>query len=119
MQTNNKLREALVLAIEVGNWCCAGTDDPLECCEFSCAYQVEPHGEAGADCPWRKIRAALAAPPRQCDVGTAEEQMIRFENFCFADCNANCPLYNNPKIRTSEGCALAWAQMPSRKEDDK
>ena len=68
----HKMREALELAITIGDWCCAQTDDPLECCEFSCANQVEPHGEAGADCPWKKIRAALAAPPRVCDVNTLE-----------------------------------------------
>ena len=53
------MREALELAIKVDDWCCSQTDDPLECCEYSCIYQVEPHGEAGADCPWKKIRAAL------------------------------------------------------------
>lgn len=60
--------EALELAIEVGDWCCANTDDPLECCEFSCAYQVEPHGEAGPDCPWKKIRGALSASARNQEV---------------------------------------------------
>ena len=68
MQNNSKLREALKLAIKVGDWCCSQTDDPLECCEYSCVYQVEPHGEAGVDCPWKKIRAALAAPLRNCDM---------------------------------------------------
>lgn len=75
------LREALELAITIGDWCCAQTDDPLECCEFSCAYQVEPHGEAGADCPWKKIRAALAAPARNCDRDLSDRQSI-WKEFC-------------------------------------
>ena len=30
-----------------------------------------------------KARQAIAAPPRNCDVGTVEEQRDRFRNFCF------------------------------------
>ena len=116
----HKIREALELAITIGDWCCAQTDDPLECCEFSCAYQVEPHGEAGADCPWKKIRAALAAPPRNCDVGTAEEQGERQKAYCRkhftpdklgGNCR-KCPLKN----RRGWSCQLAWAQMPYAEE---
>ena len=108
-----KIREALELAIEVGDWCCAQTDDPLECCEFSCAYQVEPHGEAGADCPWKKIRAALAEPPHNCEVGTAEEQAKRFDDFCDAQCQKSCkscPVYK--EMTTDIECFAKWAQMP-------
>ena len=77
-----KLREAVKLATEVSDWCCSQTDDPLECSEYSCYYQVEPHGEAGADCPWRKIRAALAAPPRNCDrFATAEEAWDAYDEW--------------------------------------
>lgn len=59
------LRKALKLAITMSDWCCAGTDDPLECCEHSCIYQKEPHGEAGKKCPWKKIRDALATTSNQ------------------------------------------------------
>lgn len=114
MEASNvqKMREALELAIEVGDWCCAMTDDPLECCEFSCAYQVEPHGEAGADCPWKKIRAALALPPRNCDVGTPEEQSKRYDEFCdIHDCRKDCPLFK------ADSCEFAWAQMPYAEEE--
>ena len=68
-----KLREALKLAIRMSEWCGAETDDPLTCCELNCIYQKEPHGEAGKKCPWKKIRAALSTPPRNCGVGTAEK----------------------------------------------
>jgi hypothetical protein len=69
----------------------------------------------------REIDSALAAPARQCDVGTPEEQERRYERFCDSHkwvddeganaCLADCPLYN-----TSE-CALHWAQTPYAEEE--
>ena len=57
--------------------------------------------------------AALAEPPRNCDVGTTEEQEQRFELFCYQDyCNKKCPLYGKTKIGGECGCAIDWAQMP-------
>ena len=64
-------------------------------------------------------RAALAEPPRNCDVGTTEEQDSRFATFCnnhFSNplecgCN-NCPCHITSKdIR----CVLAWEHMPYKK----
>ena len=53
------------------------------------------------------VNAALSAPPRNCDVGTAEEQNNRFLKFCESlDCERYCPLFK------AESCELAWAQMP-------
>ena len=57
-------------------------------------------------------RTALSAPPRNCDVGTAEEQEKRFNSFCkrhkvglrCVDCPVNGVLPKN--------CALIWSQMP-------
>lgn len=54
-----------------------------------------------------EMKAALSAPPRNCDVGTAEEQNNRFLKFCESlDCERYCPLFK------AESCELAWAQMP-------
>ena len=51
--------------------------------------------------------AALAAPPRNCDVGTAEEQAERYDKFCdIHACRSDCPLFR------AAYCELAWAQMP-------
>ena len=59
-------------------------------------------------------KAALAAPPRNCDVGTPEEQTKRMDAFCASHgehigqswrCE-KCPLF------TINRCELAWAQMP-------
>ena len=50
---------------------------------------------------------AVSAPPRNCDVGTAEEQYARVRAFCERhkeDCPVNDVLQKN--------CALIWAQMP-------
>ena len=64
----------------------------------------------------QKAEAALAAPPRNCDVGTAEEQAKRLDAFCDSHghgfdgqkiyCCENCQLISVDR------CELAWAQMP-------
>ena len=58
------------------------------------------------------VNAALSAPPRNCDVGTPEEQSARFDAHCRKHMGClTCPL------REKDGgvpkhCELAWAQMP-------
>ena len=53
-------------------------------------------------------RSALSAPPRNCDVGTAEEQIKRHRDFC----NSNvCKCESSCKI-----CFAKWSQMPYEKE---
>ena len=60
------------------------------------------------------ISRDLGIPLRNCDVGTAAEQQVRFNQFCKShvhECglgrrHANCPAY-----KTTD-CALTWAQMP-------
>lgn len=63
-------------------------------------------------------KAALAKPPRNCDVGTPSEQRARFDKFCRsnswdeidgAHCMSSCPLYHGDCSRCEE---LEWAQMP-------
>ena len=64
-----------------------------------------------------KIMDALSAPPRNCDVGTAEEQIAMFNEFCNsewrdsgnANCG-NCPLWVSGTI--GDNCQIRWAQMP-------
>ena len=64
------------------------------------------------------VNAALAAPPRNCDVGTAEEQAERFYAFCGYNrfqsgikgmCSSLCPCI---RCRDMCGCITTWAQMP-------
>ena len=59
-----------------------------------------------------EMKAALSAPPRNCDVGTTKEQSARFDAHCRKHMGClTCPL------REKDGgvpkhCELAWAQMP-------
>ena len=56
----------------------------------------------------------LNAPPRNCDVGTAEDQEVRFRNYCWnhssRDKNMECQCTIDTEGRA--GCKLEWAQMP-------
>ena len=66
-----------------------------ECCEFVVAC----------------CKSALAEPPRQCDVGTADEQNNRHGVWCSkhdvnGDMEADCA--NN----ACSQCILKWGQMP-------
>ena len=58
-----------------------------------------------------KAKAALATHPRNCDIGTVEEQAERFDEFCYNHRSrekgcGDCPLLEGGP------CELAWAQMP-------
>ena len=56
-----------------------------------------------------EMKAAISAPPRNCDVGTAEEQSDRFEAFCLRHKNcSSCPC----KYTEKTSCSINWAQMP-------
>ena len=66
-------------------------------------------------------RAAISAPPRQCDVGTAEEHAQRFYNFCESNssgingmCKPTCPCID---CFDKCQCFAKWAQMPYEDEE--
>ena len=61
----------------------------------------------------REARVVLIAPPRNCDVGTAEEQAERYMNFChnYPKCTG-CPCVG--LIQYGQ-CEFAWAQLPYEK----
>lgn len=59
--------------------------------------------------------SVLTEPLRNCDVGTAEEQVKRFKEFCnegYKNCGS-CPLYTSGTIE--EYCELRWSQLPYEK----
>lgn len=61
----------------------------------------------------RPVRV-LEEPPRNCDVGTAEEQHERFMKFCVhvhKSVCGDCPLIGGRSL-----CQLQWAQMPYQQE---
>ena len=60
----------------------------------------------------KKCFAALSAPPRNCDVGTEEEQFKRFNKFCFPIKCRECKLYTEEELYD---CIFRWAQMPYEK----
>ena len=63
-----------------------------------------------------EANAALVAPPRNCDVGTAEEQAERHERFCAAHYKAaavdaqcfGCPASDKKET----DCEFVWGQLP-------
>ena len=56
--------------------------------------------------------SALSAPPRNCDVGTDEEQSRRYEELCDSHtCGSICSLSGCPMYEYD--CSpFAWSQMP-------
>ena len=58
--------------------------------------------------------AALAAPARNCDMGTADEQADRFKAFCYSnrtpgnECSKECPFDDTSAVCY---CQARWAQM--------
>lgn len=75
-------------------------------------YETYGNTKAGAlDVIYEKACAALAAPPRNCDVGTAEEQCDRFLRFCQSRGCVNCEIGDGNRAKFPS-CELVWAQMP-------
>lgn len=99
-----KLRDALVKAATM-----------LAVCEWPDGTDMEGVAKLRRD-----IDAALAAPPRNCDVGTVEEQQERFAKYCRVHSDAHeCGIgyaIGNPKAKCPAyktiDCQLVWAQMP-------
>lgn len=58
----------------------------------------------------------LSLSPRNCDVGTAEEQAQRFNDYCkkqgdgcsIGKSKGACPMFKGYQV----DCAIVWAQMP-------
>lgn len=70
----------------------------------------------------RQIKAALSAPPRNCDIGTAEEQEKRFDVFVRDRrgdliCMDRCPVRHGVDFGAIN-CVLAWGQKPYDKVDE-
>ena len=68
----------------------------------------------------RKAKAALAAPPRNCDKYAtadealkAQEQMFNDSNFANGECKLGCPECDNPRV----GCKIAWLFAPATEQE--
>lgn len=90
---------------------------------------VESIGGEENDKVLKDIEAALAKPPRQCDMGTPEEQLRRYCKFTdrynpcsykgYVRCAEDCPMHIKLK-REGYGellCQLEWSQMPYTESD--
>lgn len=97
----------------------------LECVAFDVSALLDAIGDVMQSNNFAYIKdrcaQALAARPRNCDVGTAEEQAKRFTEFCYKNRNAerccgDCPAFNRGGFA---GCELAWAQLPYEEEGAK
>lgn len=105
MQTNNKLREALVEIIDylepIRKWTMPSKENHTRLTALF----------AAVDTVYTKAKAALAEPIKNCEVGTVEELYERYEKF-------SCSRFNNEgdnclKCPFSQPtCKFAWAQMP-------
>lgn len=78
------------------------------------------HGDVACGIIASKARLALAAPPRNCDVGTAEEQAERYLNHCesFIRKDGSKPCTGCPccGVVKAGKCEFAWAQLPYKSE---
>lgn len=68
---------------------------------------------------WLQARYALKAAPRNCDVGSEEDQKNRFHRFCEEGqhtdraCCGGCPIVvEGHREKVGVSCELAWAGMP-------
>ena len=59
-----------------------------------------------------KAKFALAAPPRNCDVGTPEEQSARFDAHCRKHMGCLTCQLREKDGSVPKHCEFAWAQMP-------
>ena len=134
-EANDRLREHLQIALDAnkrGRGDCAKLREALVQAELFVGNIVR-HGHQtlvpgdkctacdGAEELRDMICAALAEPVRNCDVGTAEEQEVRFRNYCWnhssrdKNMECQCPIDTEGKA----GCKLTWAQMPYEEGGDK
>ena len=97
------MRDALIEAI--GRSCAGCARDCDECVNLKSGWM-------------KKAKAALIAPPRNCDVGTADEQLNRFDKFCNQKTKCrDCAICGN-RFHTRE-CFAIWAQTQFEKEGEK
>lgn len=110
MKTNNRLREAVKKLLD------ALYDMGID--ENTLAIAVEsPNCQMKSEhalSVLKEVRAALAEPVRNYEVGTAEEQAKRMDDFCARHgerigCSWRC---DNCPLCSIERCDLVWAHMP-------
>lgn len=106
------MREALEYMLDFDATDDAAMDDGL-----TDAERIMEYADHIAECQ-KKARAALSAPPRQCDVGTAEDQCERWMAFCgrYDDDCTGCPC-DDANCASYTKCFARWAQTPYEAEE--
>lgn len=105
-----KLREALEKTQSVIATCMEILNKIPDGCDYD--GLVDEVADELCDLRESHVKDALSSPPRNCDVGTADEQAERYEKLCDSHtcgsrCSgSNCPLYDY------DCSPFAWAQMP-------
>lgn len=97
------MREALITCRNIAAWIRSGNASV----------------EAGVERIQTEIDKALSAPARNCDVGTAEEQLDRYGVYCQNRCTS-CDNRHYCHIcgeRYRMKCMMEWAQMPYEAEE--
>lgn len=61
---------------------------------------------------WQKKWLPGCKPLRNCDIGTAEEQAIRFHKYCSRQSQDDILCLGCPLFGKEEQCEFVWAQMP-------
>lgn len=98
-----KMREALEYVLHFD-----ATDETAMEDGLTDAERIMEYADHIAECQ-KKAHAALSAPPRNCDVGTAEEQYKRYLAHCRRTPHCTgCKAFTN----YLERCEFAWAQTP-------
>lgn len=101
-----KMRDALEAFVESVEWLCEGDESGRLKQQFGALLSA--------------ARAALSAPARNCDVGTEEEQIARYGEFCQHECSS-CDRRIYCHIRGEAyrmKCMMKWAQLPYEQEGD-
>ena len=111
METNNKIRAALEQAKDIARTI------------YSTSETGSPHEDL-AEKIVELANAALAEPVRNYEVGTADEQALRFVEFCGKHHTVQgrwicheCPCKGN--MNEIPHCLTKWAQMPYKEGGDK
>ena len=109
MENNNKWDKVEVVLTRVHDFLGRLVRDGR--CDDHCS---ECFGASGLALDVWDVLHGLKHPPRNCDVGTAEEQAERFFAFCNSNKCPSCPC----RFTKKTDCALIWAQMPYEKGDN-
>ena len=115
---DNASNSPKISLVEIGN-CAAMREAFVRLHEIAnTAFERMREGVETVNLPqaiWYWYEKAMSAPPRNCDVGTVEEQMRRKREYCKETQCSGCPANMGGTISTDR-CNFVWAQMPYKEK---